>query len=38
LNEILERYHDLSNQLEEDFFAEFQIGIQKALANPVFPF
>jgi plasmid stabilization system protein ParE len=34
LNEILERYHDLSNRLGEDFFAEFQIGIQKALANP----
>jgi len=36
LNEILEKYHTVSDQLGEDFFAEFQIGIQKACSNPRF--
>lgn len=36
LNEILEKYHSISEQLGEDFFGEFQIGIQKACANPRF--
>ena len=34
LDEILRKYHGVSQQLGEDFFAEFQIGIKKAVANP----
>jgi plasmid stabilization system protein ParE len=34
LDEILRKYHGVSHQLGEDFFAEFQIGIKKAVENP----
>ena len=36
LNEILKRYYDISFQLGEDFFAEFQIGLTKVSENPRF--
>ena len=36
LNEILKRYYDISLQLGEDFFAEFQIGLTKVSENPRF--
>ena len=36
LNEILAQYYAISGQLGEDFFAEFQIGVQKACSNPRF--
>lgn len=36
LNEILAQYYAISEQLGEDFFAEFQIGVQKACSNPQF--
>lgn len=36
LNEILVRYRAVSEELEEDFFAEFRTGIQKASDNPRF--
>jgi hypothetical protein len=31
---ILSKYYGVSHQLGEDFFAEFQIGIRKAVENP----
>jgi plasmid stabilization system protein ParE len=34
LNEILGKYYEISNQLAEDFFAEFEIGIRNAAVNP----
>src|SRR5262249_14161240 len=34
LDEILRKYNEVSRQLGEDFFAEFQIGISKAVENP----
>lgn len=34
LDAVLRKYHELSRQLGEDFFAEFQTGIRKAVANP----
>ncbi len=36
LNEILAKYRDLSDELKDDFFAEFRIGIEKVCANPRF--
>lgn len=36
LDEILDRYYDVSPQLGEDFFAEFQIGLRKVGENPRF--
>lgn len=36
LDEILKRYYDISFQLGEDFFAEFQIGLAKVSENPRF--
>jgi len=36
LDEILERYDSISEPLADDFFAEFQIGLEKAIANPRF--
>ena len=34
LDGILDKYYDVSDQLGEDFFAEFQIGLEKAKENP----
>jgi len=34
LKEILGKYYDISHQLGEDFFAEFQVGLAKAVENP----
>lgn len=34
LNEILEKYYEVSDQLGEDFFAEFQIGVGRVAENP----
>ena len=34
LKEILGKYYDISHQLGEDFFAEFQVGLSKAVENP----
>jgi hypothetical protein len=34
LKEILGRCYGFSDQLGEDFFAEFQIGLSKAVENP----
>ena len=34
LDEILKKYYEISRELGEDFFAEFQIGINKAIENP----
>ena len=34
LDEILKRYYRVSMQLGEDFFAEFQVGVRKAIENP----
>jgi hypothetical protein len=34
LDAILAKYYGVSHQLGEDFFAEFQIGIRKAVENP----
>ncbi len=36
LNEILEKYYLISDQLGDDFFAEFRIGIDKVISNPRF--
>ena len=36
LDEILVKYYGISDQLGDDFFAEFQIGVEKACANPRF--
>ena len=36
LNEILEKYYATSEQLGNDFFAEFMVGISKATKNPHF--
>lgn len=36
LNEILEKYDAVSNELGDDFFAEFRIGLEKACAIPRF--
>jgi hypothetical protein len=36
LNEILAKYSDVSDELSDDFLAEFQIGVEKAAANPKF--
>jgi plasmid stabilization system protein ParE len=36
LDEILERYDSISEQLADDFFAEFQLGVEKATGNPRF--
>ncbi len=36
LDEILERYDSISELLADDFFAEFQLGIEKATGNPRF--
>jgi hypothetical protein len=30
----MSKYYGVSRQLGEDFFAEFQIGIRKAIGNP----
>ena len=34
LNEVFRKYHEVSAQLAEDFFAEFQISLSKAAENP----
>ena len=34
LDAILEKYSEVSSQLADDFFAEFQIGLQKVIRNP----
>ena len=34
LDEILLRYYEISPQLGDDFFAEFEMGIRNAEANP----
>jgi hypothetical protein len=34
LNEILGKYYDISHQLGEDFFAEFQVGVSRVAENP----
>ena len=34
LDEILKKYYEISRELGEDFFAEFQIGINKTIENP----
>ena len=34
LDGILKKYYQISPQLKDDFFAEFQIGISKAIENP----
>ncbi len=34
LDEILQKYYDVSAQLGDDFFAEFQVGVEKAQSNP----
>ncbi len=34
LNEIVKKYSDISIQLGEDFFAEFQIGVSRVAENP----
>ena len=34
LDAVLSKYYGVSRQLGEDFFAEFQIGIKKAVGNP----
>lgn len=34
LNEILGKYYDISHQLGEDFFAEFQVGVSRVTENP----
>lgn len=34
LDAVLVRYYGVSHQLGDDFFAEFQIGITKAVENP----
>lgn len=34
VDEILRKYNEISRQLGEDFFAEFQIGIGKVVENP----
>ena len=36
LNEILEKFYAISEQLGDDFFAEFRIGIEKVCSNPRF--
>ena len=36
LDAILKKYCEVSHQLGEDFFAEFHIGIRKAVENPKF--
>jgi len=36
LNGILDKYHAISDELGDDFFAEFRIGIGKACSNPRF--
>ena len=36
LNAILKTYYQVSPQLGDDFYAEFQVGISKALKNPSF--
>ena len=36
LNEILDRYSEVSTQLADDFFAELKLGISKACENPRF--
>lgn len=36
LSTILKTYYQVSPQLGDDFYAEFQVGILKALKNPRF--
>ena len=36
LDEILEKYREVSDQLAEDFFTEFQTGLFKVAENPRF--
>ena len=36
LDEVLDKYYGVSSELGDDFFAEFQIGIQKAKDHPKF--
>lgn len=36
LNEILEKYFAISDQLGDDFFVEFRIGLDKVASNPRF--
>jgi plasmid stabilization system protein ParE len=36
LNEIIGKYDEISELLAEDFLAEFQAGVRKALLNPRF--
>ncbi len=36
LDEILEKYYAISDELGDDFFAEFQMGVEKASGNPMF--
>lgn len=36
LQEILARYYDVSDRLGDDFYAEFQVGLGKAVRNPQF--
>ncbi len=34
LKEILAKYYEVSDELAEDFFLEFQLGLRKACENP----
>ena len=34
LDEILQKYYDVSAQLGDDFFAEFQVAVERAQSNP----
>jgi len=34
LDAILASYYSVSRQLGDDFYAEFQIGVRKAVGNP----
>ena len=36
LDAILKRYYEVSRQLGDDFFVEFQVGVKKAVENPRF--
>lgn len=36
LDEILGKYHEISQELADSFFSEFQAGLMKVLENPRF--
>lgn len=36
LNGILDKYYEISDQLGDDFFAEFGVGLEKVCRNPRF--